>query len=314
MLFQLISGILLVFYYNNYVELSFISVDTLSCSNIVILRWLHVTGASMFFLFLYIHIFRGLALRSFKKTYVWLTGVIIFILRILAAFLGYTLPWGQISYWATIVITSFVSVVPYFGLTILKWILGSNVPAGRVLKFFFCLHFLVPIIIFVLVVIHIVLLHKFGRKNIISKPNSIRFFYYILKDVLNIIIFIIVFFIISVWAGFERLNFVTADSLVSPLHIKPEWYFLWLYAILRCIPHKFTGVILMILSLIILILISLSSKIKSVYLNYWIIFWLVSVIWILSWIGRKPVLNELNLYAIFFTALYFKILLFVFVY
>jgi len=224
------------------------------------IRYAHANGASMFFICLYIHLLRGIYYGSFiyPRTYTWFTGFIIFILTIATAFLGYVLPWGQMSFWAATVITNLFSVIPFVGNSIVEWLWGGFSVASPTLNRFFSLHFLLPFIITGLVAVHISFVHKTSSNNplAITNNNFISFYpYFFIKDLLGVEVFLI-FFSFFLFNAPNLLghpdNYVYADSLSTPAHIVPEWYFLPLYAILRSIPSKKMGVAYMGLTLAVL--------------------------------------------------------------
>lgn len=210
--------------------------------------------ASLFFILIYLHMFRGTYYSSYKFKNTWVTGVRLLILLILTAFVGYVLPWGQMSFWAATVITKFLSAIPFFGHTLLIWVWGGLSVGPQVLKFFFSLHFVLPILMLFIIILHFIALHFKGSssKIIISPlPLKVKFTpFFLYKDFINFVLIVGPFIIFNLWLTRESQNFIMANPSANPLHIKPEWYFLFAYAILRSIPHKLSGVIIIGLSVI----------------------------------------------------------------
>jgi len=220
-----------------------------------LIRSIHSKGASFFFLCMYFHISRGLCYGSFKHNLTWILGNLILIISMAVAFLGYVLPWGQMSFWAATVITKFLSSIPYVGKKLVVWIWGGYSVRGVTLTRFFALHYVFPFVLIVFVLLHKLFLHETGSKTPISKlpkGDKLKFHpYYSWKDVFGFILFFILFkFIVLLFMKlfFDSENFIEANSLVTPIHIQPEWYFLASYAILRSIPKKLGGVLGLLLS------------------------------------------------------------------
>ena len=302
---QIFSGILLAMHYSPNIDFAFISVEHImrDINFGWLLRYIHSNGASVFFMIVYIHILRGLYYGSYTvpRHIVWMIGVIIFLLMIITAFIGYVLPWGQMSLWGATVITNLLSVIPFIGNFIVEWIWGGFSVDNPTLNRFFSFHYVLPFILVGLSIIHILILHQDGSGNplgIDSKVDKISFYpYFFLKDLLSCILFII-YYSIFVYFAPNLLghpdNYVEANSMVTPIHIVPEWYFLPFYAILRSIPDKLWGVIMMLFSILILFFLPFihsteirSSRFRPLYkLFYWLI---VSCCLILGWIGEMPV-------------------------
>nr|WOE90999.1 apocytochrome b [Zygocanna sp. MKL-2023] len=300
---QIITGIFLAMHYSADVSIAFSSVTHIleDVNYGFILKYLHANGASAFFICVYIHIARGLYYGSYLRSHLWYSGVSIFLIMMITAFIGYVLPWGQMSFWGATVITNFVSAIPYIGNDIVQWIWGGFSVSNATLNRFFSLHYLFPFILALLVFIHIVLLHEQGSNSPIGiNPNSdkISFHpYFIAKDaygfiLIFILLTILVFYIPNVLGDPE--NYIKANPLVTPVHIMPEWYFLFAYAILRAIPNKLGGVIALALSVLILAVLPFvhTSYLKGLCFRplgkilYW--FFMVNFI-LLTWIGSKPV-------------------------
>nr|UIR90929.1 cytochrome b [Pterocladiella sp. 13] len=305
LIIQIVTGIFLAMHYTPHVDLAFASVEHImrDVNYGWLLRYIHANGASMFFIVVYIHIFRGLYFGSYTKPrhLVWVVGVIIFFLMMGTAFIGYVLPWGQMSLWGATVITNLVSAIPFIGDSIVTWLWGGFSVDNATLNRFFSLHYLLPFIIAAASLIHLAVLHQDGSGNplgIDSNVDKISMFpYFIIKDLLGLIVFLI-FFSAFVYFSPNVLghadNYIEANPMVTPAHIVPEWYFLPFYAILRSIPHKLGGVIAMISAIAILALLPWihsteirSSRFRPVYkLLYWT---MISCCFILGWIGGMPV-------------------------
>lgn len=265
------------------------------------MRIIHANGARLFFISLYLHIRRGLYYRSYQNPQVWIRGVTILFLVMATAFLGYVLPWGQISFWGATVITNLFSAIPYFGGDIVFWLWGGYAVSQPTLSRFFRFHFLIPFLIRGLVLVHILFLHNLGSSNPLGLNRNfdkILFHpYFTWKDLLGFILALFLFFylrFLSPWILGDPENFIPANPLVTPLHIQPEWYFLFAYAILRSIPNKLGGVIALIASVAILYIFPLvvSSKFKSLRfnpLNKKLLWNFVRIFFALTWIGARPV-------------------------
>lgn len=302
---QIVTGVLLAMHYTPHVSLAFYSVEHImrDVNYGWLLRYSHANGASMFFLVVYIHMFRGLYYGSYiyPREGLWISGVIIFILMIITAFMGYVLPWGQMSFWAATVITNLFSAIPVIGESIVQWLWGGFSVNNATLNRFFSLHYLFPFVITGGVIIHLAILHEYGSNNplgVESKVDSISFYpYFYVKDLFGFFCFLIIFSFFVFFApnvlGHPD-NYVQANPMVTPAHIVPEWYFLPFYAILRSIPDKLGGVICMAASLIVLIALPYfnTSKVRSAVFRplYRKAFWWFFVnCLILGWIGQKVV-------------------------
>ncbi len=300
--FQIVRGLFLAMHYNNSVLLAFDSV--VHITNDVNFGWLtrsaHANGASLFFVLIYSHIGRGLYFSRFQNHMTWISGVTIMFILIATAFLGYVLPWGQMSFWGATVITNLISAVPYFGETLVYWIWGGFAVGDRTLTRFFTFHFILPFILLALVMAHLIFLHQYGSSNplgVNSNFDKIPFHpYFTLKDFIIWIIFFGGFLLLTLqapWILGDPENFLPANPLVTPTHIKPEWYFLFAYAILRSIPNKLGGVVAIVLSIAILYLLPFSQtpilSISNNPLHKFIFWWFISLFLILTWIGGNPV-------------------------
>lgn len=306
---QIITGIFLAMHYVPHVDLAFLSVEHImrDVNYGWLMRYIHANGASFFFLVAYIHMFRGLYYGSFifPRRMLWCSGVIIILIMILTAFLGYVLPWGQMSFWAATVITNLASAVPYIGKSIVYWLWGGFAVDNATLNRFFSLHYLLPFVIVGLVLIHIIFLHLFGSNNplgLSSAIDKVPFHpYFTIKDLFGLVIFFFIFFIFAYFfpnhLGHPD-NYIPANPLVTPTHIVPEWYFLPFYAILRSIPDKLMGVVALLTSIIALAVLPFIPDFDyaktrfffSFSIIYKLFFWLFFFdCLILGWIGGKPI-------------------------
>nr|YP_010890159.1 cytochrome b [Stephanomia amphytridis]WJJ70207.1 cytochrome b [Stephanomia amphytridis] len=300
---QILTGIFLAMHYCADISIAFSSIIhiTRDVNYGFLLKYLHANGASIFFMCMYIHIGRGLYYGSYLRIPLWNVGVIIILVMMITAFIGYVLPWGQMSFWGATVITNFVSAIPYIGNDVVQWIWGGFSVSNATLNRFYSLHYLFPFILTGLVLIHIILLHVTGSNNptgLNTNSDKIPFHtYFTTKDFYG---FILLFILLSYLVFYapnllgDPENFIKANSLVTPIHIMPEWYFLFAYAILRAIPNKLGGVLGLVLSILILFITPFihTSWLKS--LNFRpigkFIYWLfISNFFLLTWIGSKPV-------------------------
>lgn len=317
---QILTGLFLSIHYSPHIDLAFSSVShiTQDVSYGWLLRSLHANGASWFFICMYLHIGRGLYYSSFTYKETWNIGVVLLILTIAAAFIGYVLPWGQIRFWGATVITNLVSAVPYIGPAVVEWLWGGFAVDNATLNRFYSFHFVIPFIIFALIAIHLLFLHQTGSNNPLGtrrQTDKVSFHcYYTTKDLVG---FVIVVSLLSFIALFtpnlltDPENFIPANPLVTPVHIKPEWYFLWAYAILRSIPNKLGGVVAIFGRILILITLPFTrvnkKKRNAFYPIGQLLFWsLVGTVVILTWIGGCPVEAPYEVIGQFFTAFYFR--------
>lgn len=302
---QIVTGVALAMHYTPQVDLAFASVEHImrDVNYGWLLRYMHANGASIFFIVVYIHIFRGLYYGSYKKPreFLWFSGLILFLLMMSTAFMGYVLPWGQMSFWGATVITNLFSAIPLVGESIVAWLWGGFSVDNATLNRFFALHYLLPFVIAALVFVHLALLHTYGSNNplgIDARYNTISFYpYFYVKDLYSFCLYGIVFSVFLFFApnilGHPD-NYIPADPMVTPAHIVPEWYFLPFYAILRSIPDKLGGVIAMFGSILILFLlpyIAINDKRSLTFqpLSRKLFWLLVADFLLLMWLGGNPV-------------------------
>ncbi|MGI9379300.1 MAG: cytochrome b [Methyloligellaceae bacterium] len=320
---QIITGIVLAMHYTPHVDMAFASVERImrDVNWGWLLRYTHAVGGSMFFVAVYIHMFRGMYYGSYKapREVLWFLGVIILLLMMATAFMGYVLVWGQMSFWAATVITNLFSAVPFVGEPIVTWLWGGFAVDNPTLNRFFALHYLLPFALLGVVGLHIWALHVPGNNNPIgvevkSKKDTLPFHpYYTLKDGFAIAVFALVFAMLVFYAPNylnHADNYIEANPLQTPPHIVPEWYFLPFYAILRAVPDKFLGVIAMFGSILILFLLPWfdTSRVKSgtyrpLFKWFFVIF--VFVCLGLGYLGAKPAEGGYLTMGRIFTAYYF---------
>nr|YP_003587606.1 cytochrome b [Hyphantria cunea]ADD53029.1 cytochrome b [Hyphantria cunea] len=303
LIIQILTGLFLTMYYTANIELAFYSVNYI-CRNVNygwLIRTLHANGASFFFMCIYLHIGRGIYYESFNLKHTWMIGVIILFLLMATAFMGYVLPWGQMSFWGATVITNLLSAIPYLGSMLVNWIWGGFAVDNATLTRFYTFHFLLPFIILMMTMIHLLFLHQTGSNNPLglnSNYDKIPFHpFFTYKDLIGAIIMLSMLILLTLTNPYllgDPDNFIPANPLVTPVHIQPEWYFLFAYAILRSIPNKLGGVIALIMSILILIILpfTFNKKIQGIqfYPINQILFWsLMTMIILLTWIGARPV-------------------------
>lgn len=303
LIIQIITGFFLTIHYTPHIDLAFNRIIHISRDVNFgwIIRLIHINCASFFFIFIYIHISRGIYYKSFFFYKTWISGIIILLLLIITAFIGYVLPWGQISFWGATVITNLLSAIPYIGNIIVQWVWGGFSLNNATLARFFSIHFIIPFVIIAITIIHLFFLHETGSNNPLglnSNLDKIPFHpYFSLKDLIGFILIIIILIIlisINPYILGDPDNFLPANPISTPPHIQPEWYFLFAYAILRSIPNKLGGVIALFISIIILISLPI-THIKLIQRNNFnplnkLLFWLfIVIVIILTWIGIKPV-------------------------
>nr|ASM82720.1 cytochrome b [Creobroter elongata] len=315
---QIMTGLFLAMHYSAHIDLAFSSVAHI-CRDVNygwLLRTLHANGASMFFICIYLHIGRGMYYGSYKFYYTWTIGVITLFLVMATAFMGYVLPWGQMSFWGATVITNLLSAIPYLGIDLVQWVWGGFAVDNATLNRFFTFHFVLPFIVTATVMIHLLFLHQTGSNNplgVNSNIDKIPFHpYFTFKDILGFIILFITLSLLSLKEPYilgDPDNFIPANPLVTPIHIQPEWYFLFAYAILRSIPNKLGGVIALIMSIAILFFLPLTitnSRGMQYYpINQFMFWFMVVIVILLTWIGARPVEDPYILTGQILTILYF---------
>nr|CCI69432.1 cytochrome b [Metacrangonyx sp. 2 MDMBR-2012] len=299
---QIVTGVLLASSYSPSMENSFYMV-ILSMENINknwLIRYIHANGASLFFICLYYHISRNIFYYSYLYMHTWMTGVTIFILTMATAFLGYVLPINQMSYWGASVITNLLSEVPYIGPNLIELVWGSPSVHSPTIMRFFSFHFMLPFLIMGLTIIHIVLLHETGSKNPLgAKSTNNKYMFnpiFMFKDLLGFTITVVLFMLVSLLMPLtlgDDENFFNLNPYVTPIHIQPEWYFLFAYAILRSIPNKMGGIIALVASIFILYFLPylhMSNMSSSYYpINKLMFFLFLINVSLLTWIGMSPV-------------------------
>nr|QNS36945.1 cytochrome b [Bubalus bubalis] len=303
LILQILTGLFLAMHYTSDTTTAFSSVAH-TCRDVNygwIIRYMHANGASMFFICLYMHVGRGMYYGSYTFLETWNIGVILLFAVMATAFMGYVLPWGQMSFWGATVITNLLSAIPYIGTSLVEWIWGGFSVDKATLTRFFAFHFILPFIIAALAMVHLLFLHETGSNNptgISSDTDKIPFHpYYTIKDILGALLLILALMLLVLFAPDllgDPDNYTPANPLNTPPHIKPEWYFLFAYAILRSIPNKLGGVLALVLSILILILMPLlhTSKQRSMMFRPFsqCLFWiLVANLLTLTWIGGQPV-------------------------
>nr|BAA13664.1 cytochrome b [Bubalus bubalis]BAA13665.1 cytochrome b [Bubalus bubalis] len=303
LILQILTGLFLAMHYTSDTTTAFSSVAHI-CRDVNygwIIRYMHANGASMFFICLYMHVGRGMYYGSYTFLETWNIGVILLFAVMATAFMGYVLPWGQMSFWGATVITNLLSAIPYIGTSLVEWIWGGFSVDKATLTRFFAFHFILPFIIAALAMVHLLFLHETGSNNptgISSDTDKIPFHpYYTIKDILGALLLILALMLLVLFAPDllgDPDNYTPANPLNTPPHIKPEWYFLFAYAILRSIPNKLGGVLALVLSILILILMPLlhTSKQRSMMFRPFsqCLFWiLVANLLTLTWIGGQPV-------------------------
>ena len=303
---MIVTGIFLAMQYTPHADLAFDSVERImrDVDYGWMLRYAHMNGASMFFALLYIHMFRGLYYGSYKqpRELLWILGVIILILAIMTAFMGYVLPWGQMSYWAATVITNLFSAIPLIGQNIVTFLWGGFTVGNPTLNRFYALHYLLPFVILAVVLLHLIALHRFGSNNPLGiemkgPQDTLPFHpYFTIKDLFGLAVFLLIYsFFIFYAPNFlgSSDNYIPANPMQTPNHIVPEWYLLPYYAILRSVPNKLLGVILAFGSIFLLFIVPWldSSPVRSARFRpvYKWVFWLLVIdVIALGWVGANP--------------------------
>lgn len=319
LIIQILTGLFLAIHYTADIQLAFNRVNHI-CRDVNygwLLRILHANGASFFFICIFLHIGRGIYYNSYLYIYTWNVGILILFIVIGTAFIGYVLPWGQMSFWGATVITNLVSAIPYLGNDIVQWLWGGFAVDNATLTRFFTFHFIIPFIVAALTIIHLLFLHQTGSNNplgINRNIDKINFHPYLsIKDIIGFIILIILLVILTLWNPYllgDPDNFIPANPIVTPPHIQPEWYFLFAYAILRSIPNKLGGVIALVISIVILFIIPIVHIRKFQGIQFYpinqIIFWCyVTILILLTWAGAIPVEAPYIVIRQFLTVIYF---------
>nr|BBC20689.1 cytochrome b [Apis cerana] len=318
LMIQIISGFILSMHYCPNIDIAFWSITNImkDMNSGWLFRLIHMNGASFYFMMMYIHISRNMFYCSYKLSSVWGIGILILLISMAAAFMGYVLPWGQMSYWGATVITNLLSAIPYIGDTIVLWIWGGFSINNATLNRFFSLHFILPLVILFMVILHLFALHLTGSSNPLgSNYNNYKISfhpYFSIKDLLGFYIILFIFMMINFQYPYylgDPDNFKIANPMNTPTHIKPEWYFLFAYSILRAIPNKLGGVIGLVMSILILyITILYNNKLMNNKFNLFnkIYYWMfINNFIMLTWLGKQLIEYPFIYINMFFTTTYF---------
>nr|YP_009257137.1 cytochrome b [Acipenser fulvescens]ANG43973.1 cytochrome b [Acipenser fulvescens]ANG44116.1 cytochrome b [Acipenser fulvescens]ANG44129.1 cytochrome b [Acipenser fulvescens]ANG44142.1 cytochrome b [Acipenser fulvescens]ANG44155.1 cytochrome b [Acipenser fulvescens] len=320
---QILTGLFLAMHYTADISTAFSSVAHI-CRDVNygwLIRNIHANGASFFFICLYLHVARGMYYGSYLQKETWNIGVILLLLTMMTAFVGYVLPWGQMSFWGATVITNLLSAFPYIGDTLVQWIWGGFSVDNATLTRFFAFHFLLPFVIAGVSMIHLLFLHQTGSNNptgLNSDADKVTFHpYFSYKDLLGFILMLVGLTSVALFSPNllgDPDNFTPANPLVTPPHIKPEWYFLFAYAILRSIPNKLGGVLALLFSILVLMLVPMLHTSKQRGNTFrplsQILFWaLVADMLVLTWIGGQPVEHPFVLIGQVASTVYFALFL-----
>nr|ABY80811.1 cytochrome b [Lepidophyma flavimaculatum] len=323
LIIQILTGLFLSMHYTADTTSAFSSIAHI-CRDVQygwLIRNIHANGASIFFISIYLHIARGLYFGSYMYHITWNTGVILLLLVMATAFVGYVLPWGQMSFWGATVITNLLSAIPYIGTTLVQWIWGGFSVDNATLTRFFTFHFILPFIVIAMAALHLLFLHETGSNNptgLNSNSDKIPFHpFFSYKDLLGALMISLLLLFLALFFPYlltDPENFTPANPLVTPPHIKPEWYFLFAYAILRSIPNKLGGVLALLFSILILMLLPLlhTSKQRTTMFRPFsqtLLWTALANIMILTWIGGQPVEAPFILIGQLSSALYFLLLL-----
>nr|YP_009110235.1 cytochrome b [Pseudoxya diminuta]AIW64996.1 cytochrome b [Pseudoxya diminuta] len=319
LMIQIVTGLFLAMHYTSNIEMAFSSVIHIcrDVNNGWIIRTLHANGASMFFICIFLHIGRGIYYGSYMYMYTWMIGTIILFMVMATAFMGYVLPWGQMSFWGATVITNLLSAIPYLGTDLVQWVWGGFAVDNATLNRFFTFHFVLPFIIAALSMIHLFFLHQTGSNNPLGMNSDVEKIpfhpYFTFKDSITFVFMTSLLIMLCLSTPYllgDPDNFVPANPLVTPVHIQPEWYFLFAYAILRSIPNKLGGVIALFLSISILMILPFYNKTPFRGIQFYpinqIMFWImVVVVCLLTWIGKRPVEEPYIMTGQILTIIYF---------
>nr|ABY73325.1 cytochrome b [Saimiri oerstedii]ADU78054.1 cytochrome b [Saimiri oerstedii oerstedii] len=322
LIIQITTGLFLAMHYTPDTQTAFSSVAHIArdVNHGWTIRYMHANGASMFFMCLFLHIGRGLYYGSFLSRETWNIGTILLLTTMATAFMGYVLPWGQMSLWGATVITNLLSAIPYVGYSLVEWVWGGFSVDKATLTRFFTFHFVLPFIIAALATIHLLFLHETGSNNpsgMTSNPDKITFHpYYTIKDILGLILLLLLLMSLTLFMPdllTDPDNYTLANPLSTPPHIKPEWYFLFAYAILRSIPNKLGGVLALVLSILVLMTIPTMHLSNQQSMTFrpitQIMFWVLTAnLLTLTWIGGQPVEYPFTIIGQIASIMYFLII------
>nr|YP_010117790.1 cytochrome b [Diplonevra peregrina]QPN53563.1 cytochrome b [Diplonevra peregrina] len=320
LIIQILTGLFLAMHYTADINLAFNSVNHI-CRDVNFgwfLRTLHANGASFFFICIYLHVGRGIYYNSYMFIPTWFVGVLILFLVMGTAFMGYVLPWGQMSFWGATVITNLLSAIPYLGTDLVQWLWGGFAVDNATLTRFFTFHFIMPFIVLALMLIHLLFLHQTGSNNptgLNSNSDKIPFHpYFTYSDITGFLLMMMLLTLLTLINPYllgDPDNFIPANPLVTPAHIQPEWYFLFAYAILRSIPNKLGGVIALVLSIAILFILPFTHTSKFQGIQFYpinkLLFWMMTItVILLTWIGARPVEEPYVIIGQLLTIIYFS--------